>query len=185
MKHSFAGNREIIFVFIISYVKNLKTKGKADTKHNPSIPEDDLIQVFQLGVVLHGILDGSNDDLTRLPADWENTYHYLAQYVAIVILEFHLGRRGREGINSLKKSDFDIFEHPKVGRYYQKIKGEASKNHKMDSEVLENGGIIMFSMNKYGLNCGQYLKDYIAKLDPTSEYLFTRPRRYVFCRQTV
>ena len=174
-----------MFIFIFRYVKQLKKEGKADTKHNPAIPEEDMVKVFGLGVVLHGIMDGTNDDLTRLPANWENTYHYLAQYVAIVILEYHLGRRGREGINQLKKTDFDIFEHPTVGRYYQKIKGEATKNHKTDSEILENGGIVMFATNKYGLNCGQYIKDYIAKLDPTCDDLFPRPKRYEFCRKTV
>ena len=97
--------------------------------------------------------------------------------MAIVILQVHLGRRGREGIDLLKKTDFEIFEHPTVGRYFQKIVGESSKNHKSDSEVLEAGGVIMFETNHFGLNCGQYLKDYIAKLDPTCEFMFPRPIR--------
>ena len=57
-----------------SYIKKLKEEGKADTKHVPAIPEDDLKKVFELGVVLHGILDGSNVDLARLPIGYENRY---------------------------------------------------------------------------------------------------------------
>ena len=97
--------------------------------------------------------------------------------MAITILQVHFGRRGREGVDLLKKTDIGIFEHPKVGRYYQKIVGESSKNHQMDSEILEAGGIIMFKVNNFGLDCGKYLEDYIAKLDPTCEFLFPRPLR--------
>ena len=54
------------------YIKKLKEEGKADTNHVKAIPEEDLAKVFQLGVTLHGILDGSNVDLARLPVGWEN-----------------------------------------------------------------------------------------------------------------
>ena len=54
------------------YIKKLKEEGKGDTNHNKAIPEDDLAKVFELGVILHGILDGSNIDLARLPVGWEN-----------------------------------------------------------------------------------------------------------------
>eukprot|EP00093_Oithona_nana_P003223 03223.XXX_133367_134008_1 [CDS] Oithona nana genome sequencing. len=96
----------------------------------------------------------------------------------MIILQVNLGRKGRERMDLLKKTDFEIFEHPKVGRYYQKIVGEpSSRNYNADSEVLEAGGVILFKVNEFGLNCGQYLKDYIAKLDPNCPFLFPIPKR--------
>ena len=145
-----------------------------------TIPREDLANVFELGKVLHGILNRTNIDLTKIPQTWENKYHYLAQYITMIILQVNLGRKERDRMDLLKKTDFEIFKHPKVGRYYQKIVGE-SKYYDADSLVLESGGVIMFKDNEFGLNCGQYLKDYIAKLDPNCPYLFPRPMRQGKC----
>ena len=158
-------------------MKKLKEEGKADTEHNRPIPEHDLAKIYQLGIVMHEIVNGSNVDLTLLPLGNENTYHYIAQRIAIFIIQSHFARRGREGIDQLNIADLEVFEHPKAGRFWRKVVGEASKNHKSDSEDLRGGGIILFMKNRFGFNPGQFLQDYIVKLDPKCPFLFPRPLR--------
>ena len=160
------------------YVKNLKCKGKGDTKHNKPMPDYDQAKIYELGALLHGIIkDGPNAELTTLPVGFENTFHYLAQKLGIFVILTHFARRGAEGINTLKTTDFGTFEDPKHGKYYKLIVGSSSKNHQSDSENRDGGGLVLFKTNKFGFSPGQYLMDYMSKLNPKCQYLFPRPRR--------
>ena len=154
---------------IFSFLKKLKINGKGDTKHNRPIPDHDMQKIYEGAVYYHGLMNGSITDRAQIPKNWEFKPHYICQKYCIFLCLSHLGRRGRENINTLKISDFEIREHPHVGKFYKKIVGEATKNHKADSEDLEAGGIIPFKENEFGFNSGLFMQDYIAKLNPNCQ----------------
>jgi hypothetical protein len=52
-----------------------------------------------------------------------------------------------------------------------------TKNHRNDSENLQDGGIILFEENEFGLNPGVYMERFLSKLHPDSEYFLQKPQR--------
>ena len=58
-------------------------------------------------------------------------------------------RRGQEGLVALTK---EFYEKKSSGKftYYQKKRGEISKNHKTDSEDIRNSGLIPFHEDEQG-----------------------------------
>ena len=70
-----------------------------------------------------------------------------------------------------------IEDEEDASKYYKKVLGEESKNHKFDSEDLENGGRIMFETNVYGFNPRLFFHLYMGKLHPDAPYLFCREQR--------
>ena len=46
------------------------------------------------------------------------------------------------------------------GKYWKKVLGETSKNHRLDSEDLRKGGLIIYEPNAYnpGYNGGEYFE---------------------------
>ena len=64
-----------------------------------------------------------------------------------------MARRGAEGIEFLTKDHVKVLTDEDTGeRYIKKVLGEESKNHKHDSEDMENGGIILFEENDVSFN---------------------------------
>ena len=90
-----------------------------------------------------------------------------------------LASRGLERIGQYDKKDFQIFVDEDNGqKYFKLVKGGETKNHKTDSEdVMGKGGRIYFNTNSAGLNQGQYLEDFMKKLNPAGKKLFQRPKR--------
>ena len=66
-------------------------------------------------------------------------------------------------ISSQEVNDFEIINHPALGHCYKKID---------DNDVY-----IPFQENEFGLNYGQYIKDYISRLHPKCSWLMTKPRK--------
>ena len=90
----------------------------------------------------------------------------------------HLAGRGIERIASYKKSDFQILTDEDDGTHYWKlVVGGETKNHKNTDQDMTKGGRIYFKTNNIGLNPGQYIKDFLSKLNPKQECLFQRPTR--------
>ena len=91
----------------------------------------------------------------------------------------HLASRGIERMIQYEKEDFQIFEDEDDGtKYWKLVKGGETKCHKTDSEdVMGKGGRIYFKENSAGLNPGQYLEDFMKKLNPDCKNLMQRPKR--------
>ena len=87
-----------------------------------------------------------------------------------------LARRGIEGINSFKKTDFELQVDDDGNKSYKLVCGGLTKNHQDDSEDLSMGGVIPFDTNDHGFNPGQFFHDYLNKLHKDSPYLLQRPR---------
>ena len=89
----------------------------------------------------------------------------------------HTARRGREGIDKLKKKHF-VKSYCKKQKiyYYSKVCSERTKNHQKDEDV-EVGGIIPFRESISGLNPGLFLERFLALLDPNNPNFFQRPKR--------
>ena len=114
-----------------------------------------MAKLFEFGAKIHKILNG-NSDYSDIPEDYREDINYLTQWVAFLVLGLHQARRGREKFDTLKKSDFQIFEDPTVGKFVKQTVLTSSKNHKNDSEDPESGGIILCFENSFGFNCGQF-----------------------------
>ena len=105
-------------------------------------------------------------------------HHYLAQYGAMFIIQMHLAGRGIERMESYKRSDFKILVDEDDGTHYWKLTvGGETKNHKTTDQDMSKGGRIYFRPNNIGLNPGQYIKDFLAKHNPESDFLFQKPQR--------
>ena len=174
--------------FYSGWMKKLKQEGKGDTTHRPDIPAASLKKIHELAKLLHELVTGNPDDesyqelmeqVPILPDDKGNDkgHHYLTQNVIMFLVCHYLARRGREGLDQLKKTHFELLNDDEGNYYYKKVVGEASKNHKDDNEDLEEGGLIPFEPTSEGLSPGQFFKDWISKLNPDNPYLFQRPRR--------
>ena len=60
-------------------------------------------------------------------------------------------------------------------KYWKKVLGEASKNHRVDSEDLRKGGLILHEKNEFGINPGDYFELFLTKLEPSAKFLFSIP----------
>ena len=164
--------------------KKLKEAGKLDVKHHELIPEKSLEKVYHLLGVLSNLFELDENDptyeenLSQIPDEFQDSYHYLAQYGAIYVINTQLVRRGNEGIDKLKTDHFELLEDENTGQqYYKKVLGEVSKNHQSDSEDLRQGGVILFEENSYGFNPGLFFHLFLSKLDKKAPFLFMRPIR--------
>ena len=93
----------------------------------------------------------------------------MAQQGAIFLVINYIGsKKDRRLFNHLKLSDFEVKNNAFI---------------KVNSNVT-TGGSIKFELNEYGLNCGQYLENYIAKIAPDCPWLFPSPVRKFGLKQS-
>ena len=164
-----------------SYAESLKSEGKGDVKHNSEIPDEILGRIYSLLAIIHDLMtadpnhESYEELIKQLPEEIQGKFHYYAQYGAMLIIMQFMARRGREGMAKLKKTDFEIIEDENGERFYKKVRGELTKNHRVDSENLDIGGIITFQVSPEGLSPGLFLRDFINKLNPSCEFIFQKP----------
>ena len=69
--------------------------------------------------------------VAKLPEEYQDKYHVLIEYGAVVILMLCFARRGREGIDKIKKSDLvKKYDEENDYWYWQRVVIRSSKNHK-------------------------------------------------------
>ena len=75
-----------------SLVLKLNKAGKGDIQHHKAVPEQSLKAIYKFLSILSDlmVLDDSYEEfkrnLDKIPEDYRQTYHYLAQYGAIFII---------------------------------------------------------------------------------------------------
>ena len=164
-----------------SYAESLKSEGKGDVKHNSEIPDEILGRIYSLLAIIHDLMtadpnhESYEELIKQLPEEIQGKFHYYAQYGAMLIIMQFMARRGREGMAKLKKTDFEIIEDENGERFYKKVRGELTKNHRVDSENLDIGGIMTFQVSPEGLSPGLFLRDFINKLNHSCEFIFQKP----------
>ena len=146
--------------FYKTYTKKIESEAPAN--YVQFMPEQDLRQVYTFLIYMHSIMDGTCQDLSRIPIGYEYKFHYLALRGAIFVLLHHISKKSRSQIDKFKVNDFQVIIDPMLGKVLQNI---------------QTGEYIPFCFNHYGLNCGQYLQDFISKLDPNCPWLLCRPLR--------
>ena len=118
--------------FYSGWMKTLKNEGKADTSHQPDIPAATLKRIHEVGKILHELVTGNPDDqsyqdlMEQVPVlpdkdGKDKGFHYLCQNVIIFLVCHYLARRGREGLDSLKKSHFELQNDQEGNFYYKKV----------------------------------------------------------------
>ena len=172
--------------FLGGFYKELKAAGKGDTKHTPPLPSETTralhTMLGNLLLVLESIgTESYLENLANLPEGCRNNYHeVLLQSIVYIVIMFDV-RRGQEGLVELPK---DLYQK-EVGinqmEIYVKTVGEASKNHKMDNEDLDNAGVILCHEDEFGFNPGKLLEHYLSKLNPKNKWLFQKP--HVVCKR--
>ena len=88
-----------------------------------------------------------------------------------------MARRGCEGLAELTKEHVALLTDDDGRRYYKKVLGEESKNHKTDSENMENGGTIPYEINDFGFNPRRFFHLWMTKQSPTATSLFNHIKR--------
>lgn len=169
--------------FLKGHQKELKSAGRADTEHYQEIADEDLMKIFDLCQNVVTALERRGEDdyqekLMKIPSEFRNCYHKLLQYAAQIIVMLMDCRRGREGLEDLKKSTYcKEYDPTSDTSFFVKTCGEKSKNHQTDSENLKQAGIIHFSQSAHGFNPGKTYEFYLNSLHEDNVYLFQRPRR--------
>ena len=145
------------------FYKNYTEKLRSENPANPEpIPEAAKAKIYKFLSCLHGIMNGTSNDFSRIPKDYENKYHFLARDGMMFLLMNHFRVKRKEKMIEWIKSDFEIVDHPDLGQCY--------KRKDSDKDYMP------FNENEYGLNVGQYFKDYMTKLDANSPWILTKPK---------
>lgn len=87
----------------------LKRQGQANIDHHPPICNADLIKMYDYL--------SSSDSAQVL------------QHKVFVDIMMHFGRRGRENLRTLRRTDFSVSTDGKGCMYVEKIQDEQTKNH--------------------------------------------------------
>ena len=139
----------------------MKSEGRADTKHNDPIDEDTEEKLNDLMALLQKVMEEKDRtsenykklllDLACLVPGYENSWHKLVQWCMMYIIMKYHARRGREGMDELKKCSFAKTYDAKNNSYqYVKVVGEASKNNRDTDQDLSKEGVIPFTIYKNG-----------------------------------
>ena len=136
--------------------RKLKATGQDFSKHHPSIKKDDLAKMYDSEVLSH-----QNPAALQRKVFFETVLHF--------------GRRGREGLREMKKSDI-VFELDENGKEYATLAGNPlEKNHQGFSSRKGEHTQIMYSTGD--INCPlTSLKFYLTKLNEKCEALFQRAK---------
>ena len=152
--------------------RKLKATGQDLSKHHLPIKKDDLAIMYVSEVL-------SDKDPVAL------------QRKVFFETVLHFGRRGREGLRQMKKSDI-IFTLDENGKEYATLAGNPlEKNHQGFSSREGEHIQIMYGTGEANCPLGS-LKFYLTKLNEMCEALFQRPRdvklgiiSLVVCQQSV
>ncbi|XP_072180312.1 uncharacterized protein [Diadema setosum] len=145
-------------------LKGLKTAGKANVKHRPQITSDDIIRIQ-----------------TSLQAK-QSTAKGLQQKVFLDIV-VHFNDLRVSNFRGLKRGDFQCHSGAGSGQKFYTLGAGVSARHHKPPEYYEQSRMYSVPDNK---NCPvASLQRYLAKLNPTCEFLWQRPRTIVNEEQAV
>ncbi|XP_034315807.2 uncharacterized protein KIAA1958-like isoform X2 [Magallana gigas] len=99
--------------FFKGMTMELKRQGQANIDHHPPISDADLIKMYDYL--------SSSDSAQVL------------QHKVFVDIMMHFGRRGRENLRTLRRTDFSVSTDGEGCMYVEKIRDEQTKNHQDDS----------------------------------------------------
>ena len=98
----------------------------------------------------------------ELPDAYQENWLPLLGSCALFVIALWTGRRGKEGLLTLKKTAFaKVYDDDTETWAYEKVVGELSKNNQDTDENLENGGCISFETMK---ESGKKRQDFDCKL---------------------
>ena len=159
----------IILVFFQSffkgYGKELKKEGRGDTHHKKGLLSRSSFLIQKLCALLCKIMKADKTseeyELLRreLPVAYQENWLPLLGSCALFVIALWTGRRGKEGLLTLKKTAFSkVYDDDTETWAYEKVVGELSKNNQDTDENLENGGCISFeTMKESGKKRGKIL----------------------------
>ena len=132
----------------------LKTSGKANVKHHPSI---------------------SDDDMARIQASLNlDTAEGLQKKVYLDIM-IYFANRGNENVRDMKPTDFVL--HLEGGKEYYTVRDMHTKNHQDDEDQSQGGQMHALPGNP---RCPvMNIKKYLSKLNPQCEWMWQRPKQRV------
>ena len=96
--------------------------------------------------------------------------------MAFIIMMLN-AKRGQEGFDQFKKTDFETIIDEEGFRYKRFAVKRTTKNHQNDSEDIRNGGSIPYETNSYGFSPADYIDEVFKRLNPENEYIMQRPAR--------
>ena len=122
-----------------------------------------------------------HEALDQLPPMWRPKFAELLCFAIQYIITTMDVRRGREGIETLPKNFYEIQEEAGL-KFFAKSRGEASKNKPMESQSLDNSGLILFHQSpNVPYSSGRLFELYVNALNPNCNRLFQRLREGSSC----
>ena len=135
-------------------LKELKRQGMDTTKHKQAINAEDMEKLYDTGVL-------SDDNPVAL------------QRKVFVELMLQFGRRGREGLRTMRKDTFAIKRDGSGRRYITVVFNELTKNHQNDPKHDSEEDQLMFEQDS---RCPvASFEKYMAKLNPARDDFWQRP----------
>ena len=136
-------------------IKQMKRDGKDTSESKEPISHSDLKKLNESGLLSI------------------NNPQYLQNKVIFDIMT-HFGRRGREGLRSLKKDSFKIVNDADGHKYIGMTFNESDKTHHGIDSREQNKAPRMYATDSETCPVKAYVK-YISKLNPECEALFQKP----------
>lgn len=137
-------------------VKQMKSVGKCQVNHWPSIPKEDLKKMnnfFEMHLEIPSTL----------------------QEKVFVDVCVYFGNRGRESLHDLLISDFN-FSKDSQGRLFATRKDTLTKNHQADDNTKQG---TIYEQITLGEMCPlKTLQKYLSMLNPSCMYFFQRPKKF-------
>ena len=172
-----------------AFVAELVKKRRAEVEHHEEVDPITMESIFVLLANVKEAIEKRGtkeyeDILSRIPADYHEKLNYLLMWGAQLILTLYEVRRGGEGLEELKKKDFNIIEDRIYDfKYIRKMEAEKEKNHKEGSNSACHGVIPYLDLAE-GFNPGQFMEFYMSlvpdkstKTNVEGGFLFQTPRR--------
>ena len=114
--------------------------------------------------------------LDQLPPMWRSKFAELLCFTIQYMITTMDIRRGQEGIQNMPKNFYEKHEEGGL-KFFAKARGEATKNHPVESQNLDNSGLILFHQSKnVPYSSGRLFELYVNSLNPKNNRLFQRMR---------
>ena len=150
-----------------AFVAELVKKRRAEVDHHEEVDPVTMESIFVMLANVKEAIESRGkkeyeDILSRIPAEYHDKLNYLLMWGAQLILTLYEVRRGGEGLEELKKKDFDVIEDRIYDfKYIRKVESEKEKNHKEGSNSSCHG-VIPFLDLAEGFNPGEYMEFYMS-----------------------
>ena len=150
-------------------LKNIVREKRGDVEHHKEVDPTTMLKIYKLAGHLKKAIEGRGSAdyvnlLGKIDPTLHNSIHTLVQDIAMMILETYEVRRGRENMENLEVTDFQVFDDNIYEfRYIRKTISEPEKQNPLGTNP-RCAGVIPFIEMANGFNPAEFFEFYMNLL---------------------